>query len=205
MNPLVFLKTVIVWLLIAFYAGVIGFMVFAALTGPVKMGYNLRNVLVRWRATLATVLGIALVVAVYVLVQALGVGIEKSSGNTGDSRNLMVVRKGSTAESSSLITREQVKALEYAPEIARNEQGQSLMTADVLVIMNLPRNAPHSGEANVLLRGVSVRGRELRPQVQLVEGRWFEPGKREVVVSRRLANRFANFKIGDSFKTGPRP
>ena len=30
--------------------------------------YNVRNVFVRWRATLATVLGIALVVAVYVIV-----------------------------------------------------------------------------------------------------------------------------------------
>ena len=41
--------------------------------------YNIRNVFVRWRATLATILGVALVVAVYVLVQALAVGLEKSS------------------------------------------------------------------------------------------------------------------------------
>ena len=33
--------------------------------------YNYRNIFVRWRATLATVMGIGLVVAVYVLVQAL--------------------------------------------------------------------------------------------------------------------------------------
>ena len=63
--------------------------------------YNFRNVLVRWRSTLATILGVALVVAVYVLLQSLAIGLEKSSGNTGDPRNVMVVRKGSTAESSS--------------------------------------------------------------------------------------------------------
>ena len=40
--------------------------------------YNLRNVFVRWRATLATIVGVALVVAVYVLVQSLAVGLEKS-------------------------------------------------------------------------------------------------------------------------------
>ena len=50
------------------------------------------------------------------------------------------------------LTREQVKALEYAPEIARNEQGQSLMTADVLVIMNLPRKAADSGEQIAAMR-----------------------------------------------------
>ena len=44
--------------------------------------YNIRNVIVRWRATLATVLGVALVVAVYVSVQALAVGLEKASACT---------------------------------------------------------------------------------------------------------------------------
>ena len=38
--------------------------------------YNFRNVLVRWRATLATILGIGMVVAVFVLVQALAVGLQ---------------------------------------------------------------------------------------------------------------------------------
>ena len=104
--------------------------------------YNVRNVTVRWRATLSTVIGIALVVAVYVLVQALAAGIEKSSGNTGDPRNLLIVRKGSTAESSSLVSRDQVKTLEYAPEIARDAGGRPMFSADVLVLMNLPRRSP---------------------------------------------------------------
>src|SRR5205823_6228263 len=60
------------------------------------------------------------------------------------------------------------------------------------------------GEANVTLRGVSPNGFALRPQVALVEGRWFVPGKREVVVARRLAARFTQMHPGDSFKIGAR-
>ncbi|MEO6035394.1 MAG: ABC transporter permease [Verrucomicrobiota bacterium] len=168
---------------------------------PLK--YNVRNVFVRWRATFATVLGIALVVAVFILVQSLAVGLEKSSANTGDTRNVMVVRKGSTAESSSLITRDQLKSLQYFEEIQRNEKNQPMVSADVLVLINLPRRATNEGEANVLLRGISPAGIELRSQVTLAGGRWFIPGKREVVVSKRLAGRFANFNIGDRFKSGP--
>lgn len=59
--------------------------------------YNFRNVLVRWRATAATILGVALVVTVYILMQAMAAGLVKSSQNTGDPRNVMIVRKGSTA------------------------------------------------------------------------------------------------------------
>src|SRR5256885_3780174 len=139
--------------------------------------YNVRNVFVRWRATIATILGIALVVAVYMLVQSLAVGLEKSSANTGDPRNVMIVRKGSTAESSSQVTREQFRLIPYLPEIARDTQGRPLVSADVVVLIALPRRTGQ-GEANVLLRGISPVGMDLRPQVKLIEGRWFTPGKR---------------------------
>ncbi len=165
--------------------------------------YNLRNVLIRWRATLATVLGVALVVAVYMLVQMLAIGLEKSSRNTGDPRNIMIVRKGSTAESSSIITLEQTKLIEYLPQIDRNTQGQPLLSADLVVLVNLPRQEGN-GESHVLFRGISPAGMELRPQVTLVAGRWFAPGQREVVVSRRLAGRFANFGLANKFKIASR-
>src|ERR1022692_1967093 len=77
---------------------------YIAITSPIASLYNFRNVLVRWRATLATILGIGLVVAVFVLVQSLAVGLEKSASNTGDPRNIMIVRKGSTAESTSMVS-----------------------------------------------------------------------------------------------------
>ncbi|MEK7677360.1 MAG: ABC transporter permease [Verrucomicrobiota bacterium] len=166
---------------------------------PIK--YNIRNVIVRWRATLATILGVALVVAVYMLVQSLAVGLEQSSGNTGDPRNVMIVRKGSTAESSSQITREQFRLLPYLPQIARDSQGRPYVSADVIVLINLLRR-DLKAEAHVLVRGISPVGMKLRPQVRLVGGRWFDPGKREVVVSRRLAARIGHFEIGDTFKTG---
>ncbi len=166
---------------------------------PLK--YNLANVLVRWRSTSATILGVALVVAVYLLVQALAVGLEASSRNTGDPRNMLVVRKGSTAESSSQVTREQFKLLPWLPQVARDPAGQPMISADVVILLNLPKKDRVS-EANVTVRGVSPAGRFLRPQVRLAEGRWFTPGKREVVAGRRLAGIFANLEIGGKLRFG---
>jgi len=167
------------------------------------INYNIRNVLIRWRATIATVLGIALVVAVYILVQSLAVGLERSSRNTGDPRNVLVVRNGSTAESSSQITRTQFRLIQYMPEIARDAGGLPLVSPDVVVLINLPRRG-NGAEAHVLIRGVSPRGIELRPQVHLVAGRWFVPGHREVVVSARLGRRFQDFEVGGRIKAGSR-
>jgi len=167
---------------------------------PLK--YNLRNVLVRWRSTIATTLGVALVVFVFILLNALAQGIETTSMNTGDPRNILVVRKGSQAESGSLVSREQFRTLQYFEEIARNDRNESLISAEVVLIVTSQRRNG-SGEANVLIRGVTPRGMELRPQVKLTDGRWFVAGKREVVVSRRLGERFAGMETGGTIKAGP--
>jgi putative ABC transport system permease protein len=166
---------------------------------PIK--YNISNIFVRWRSTIATILGVGLVVAVYMLVQALAVGLEASSGNTGSEGNLLIMRKGSTAESSSQITLAQLKTIQYLDGIEHDASGKPLVSADVLVLINLPRR-DNRGEANILVRGVGVQGKALRPQVNLTDGRWFVPGRREVILSKRLAARFADTSVGDKFKTG---
>ena len=162
--------------------------------------YNVRNVFVRWRTTGFTVLGVTLVVAVYVLLQSMAAGIKQSSGSTGDPRNVLIVRKGSTAESSSQVTREQFRIIPYMPEIAKDSQGRPLVSADVIVLISLPRR-DGKGEANVIMRGISPVGMDLRPQVKLVRGRWFKPGQREIVVSSRMGKRFANCELDQSLRT----
>jgi len=163
--------------------------------------YHLRSVFVRWRSTLATIVGLALVIAVFIMVQSLAAGIEKSSGNSGDPRNLLVTRQGALAETTSVITRDQFNIIRYLPGVARNDSGQPIASGDVLIIISLPRRES-TGNANVMLRGTTTAGRALRPQVDLVAGRWFDPGKREAVASHRLAGRFANLQVGQTFKTG---
>ena len=86
---------------------------------------------------MATLLGIALVVAVFVLLRSLAAGIEKSSAQTGDPRNILVVRKGSQAESSSLVTREQLQALQY---LKFSKAFQLKMGCTLLVYANSLRN-----------------------------------------------------------------
>ena len=95
---------------------------------PIK--YNIRNVFVRWRSTLATILGVGLIVAVYMLVQALAVGLEASSANSGTEGNLLVMRKGSPAESSSQVTLAQVKTIQFLEGVAREaDLGPHLVSA----------------------------------------------------------------------------
>ncbi len=166
---------------------------------PIK--YNLRNLRVRWRLTLATTLGVALVVAVFVMVMALARGLKATYVSTGDARNILVLRKGSTAESSSQVGLEEVRRIKYLDGIAKNDRNEPLASAEIVVLINMER-IDGTGSANVLVRGMGPLGLELRPQITLIEGRMFQKGLRECVVSRKIADRFANCRVGQSFHSG---
>ena len=160
--------------------------------------YNLRSVLVRWRAT-ATVLCTALVVAVYVVIQSLAVGLEKS-WETGDPRNLLVVRRGATAESTSQITPEQYRIIRYVEGIARDSAGLPLASSDLSLVINVPRVG--RGEANAIVReflhwSASPTSGSAHPR-PLVHSR-----KARSRHQQRLAARLAGMQIGQSFTTGP--
>jgi putative ABC transport system permease protein len=165
--------------------------------------YNVRNVFVRWRSTLATIFGVGMLVLVYVCLQSMAAGLEKSSRDTGDSRNVMILRKGSADESSSQITRDEFQRLKYLPGIAHGSQGQPLISADVLTVLSLAR-LDGSGNAVVSVRGMTPGGMLLRPQARLVRGRWFVPGHGEIVTSTRLAARFGHCDIGGTLRAGGR-
>jgi putative ABC transport system permease protein len=168
------------------------------MTIPLK--YNLRNLRVRWRSTIATTLGVALVVAVFVMVMSLHRGMQFTYIRTGDERNLLVLRKGSTAESSSQISRDEARRIKYTPGIARDANDQPLASAEIIVLILLDR--VDGGNANVQVRGIGPVGLALRPIVRIVEGRLFAPGQRECVVSRKIADRFAHCRVGQTFHAG---
>ena len=166
---------------------------------PLK--YNLRNLCVRWRSTLATVLGIGLVVMVFIFVRSLGHGMEATYIRTGDPRNLIVLRKGATAESSSQISRDEARRIQYLTGIARDPQGNPICSAEIIVLIILDR-ATGDGTANVLVRGIGSMAMQLRPQLRLIEGRMLQPGLHACIVSRRISERFKHCRVGDSFQSG---
>jgi putative ABC transport system permease protein len=51
--------------------------------------------------------------------------------------------------------------------------------------------------ANLPMRGLTALGVSMRDQFQIIEGRMFEGGKRELVAGRAAATQFANLRVGD--------
>src|SRR5947209_4866978 len=106
---------------------------------PLK--YNLRHLRIRWLTSLLSVVLIGLVVGVFVTVMSLARGLKATFQSTGDARNLLVIRKGALAESSSQITLDEVRRTKYLDGIAQNEQGEPLASAEMIILITLERKS----------------------------------------------------------------
>jgi putative ABC transport system permease protein len=86
------------------------------------------------------------------------------------------------------------------PGIVRGAQGQPLASLEMVTIINL--SDPNGQDMNVNVRGITPVGFDMRDQVHLASGRWFQTGKREVVMGKSLADRFPSARIGSTLKFG---
>jgi len=162
--------------------------------------YNLRSLHVRWVTTLVTAVSVGLSVTVFVAVMALAEGLREVFVTTGEPLNLLVIRQGSQTETNSIIERSRTDVISTLEGVAADAQGAPMVSAELAVFINQPRRT--AGSSNVVIRGLTDRGREMRPRVRLVQGRWFRPGLRELTVSRSIAERFSNCGLGEHLGTG---
>ncbi|HUB78801.1 MAG TPA: ABC transporter permease [Bryobacteraceae bacterium] len=161
----------------------------------IPLAYNLRNLVVRKTTTIMTALGIALTVAVLLAILALVAGLRSTLSVSGDPLHVLVLRKGSDSELVSVFLRSQFQDLKFKSGIALGRDGQPLASMEVVTIMIL-EGADRSEGSNLTVRGIPPAGIEMRRNVHLVRGRWFQPGQREVVVGKAIADRFPQAQIG---------
>ena len=168
----------------------------------IPLSYNVRNLRLRKGLTIMTALGIALTVATAVFIMALLAGLNRAFGATGDSLNVLVLRKGSTSElAAGGVQRDALQVIKDLHGVAKNNHGEPLVSGEDILVIVLPRK-DGTGEVNVTTRFLTPLGIEMRPKVHLIAGRWFTPGQREVVVSKSISQRFAKTNIGDQMRIG---
>ncbi len=167
----------------------------------VPLAYNLRNLVVRKTTTIMTALGIALTVAVLLAIQAMVSGLNTTLETTGDPLQILVLRKGSTSEVVSNFSRSAFQDLKFKPGIARGQDGEPLASLEVVTVINLPSRENPDG-MNVTVRGLTHPGIEMRRNIHIAQGRWFQEGRREVVVGNSIAARYPGTGIGNKLRFG---
>jgi putative ABC transport system permease protein len=168
---------------------------FAAQTLAVT-AIGLRGMAQRRGNSLVIVIGIAGVVAVLLSVLAMSSGFRRTIQAEARSDRVIILTRGVTDESSSSLSREHLNTIAAAPGIKRDASDKPIISGEVVLVAPVARKQDNS-DAYITLRGVGEQHMRVRPELELIAGRMFEPGLQELIVGESARAQFANLDLGD--------
>jgi len=162
---------------------------------------NVRSIPQRLWMSVATVVSIALVVAVLLGFLSLANGFNQTLKGSGAPDVAIVLREGSEAELNSTLSREQVDLLGRGPGVKVGADGRPIVSGELFLVVDGIKKSSRT-KANMPLRGVGANGLLVRKQAKISQGRMFAPGSNEIVVGAGLLREFEGFELGKSVRFG---
>ena len=165
------------------------------------MALNLRTIPARLSSSAVAIVGIAGVVVVFVSVLSIGAGFAAAMLGAGAPGRVLVLRSGADTEMTSGLDGAHVDVIKQAPGIRRDGDGL-LASAELYVILEIPKKSVPDIGANVPLRGIEPAGMSARQEVSMVQGRMFRFGTNEAIVGRAASSQFMGMNVGDTIVSG---
>jgi putative ABC transport system permease protein len=162
---------------------------------------NLRTIPGRLSSSAVAIIGIAGVVVVFVSVLSIASGFSAAMQGSGSPARAIVMRSGADSELTSGISGAEADIIKQAPGISREGQA-ALASAELYVIIDVPKKVSPDKAANVPMRGIEPTGTKVRHELSITEGRMFQFGTNEVIVGRGANGQFVNLNLGDTVLSG---
>jgi putative ABC transport system permease protein len=162
---------------------------------------NLRTIPARLSSSAVAITGIAGVVVVFVSVLSIAAGFTAAMQGSGSPSRALVMRSGADSEMTSGLEGTDIDVIKQTPGIRREAAGP-LASAELYVIIDLPKRVTPDAAANVPMRGIEPAGMTVREEVSLVQGRMFQFGTNEVIVGRAASGQFVSTNVGDTIVSG---
>jgi putative ABC transport system permease protein len=165
------------------------------------LALNIRTIPGRLSSSGVAIVGIAGVVVVFVSVLSIAAGFTAAMQGSGSPNRALVMRSGADSEMTSGLLGTHVDIIKQAPGLRRTGQ-TALASAELYVILDLPKRSTPDAPANVPMRGIEETGMALREEVSIIEGRMFQFGTSEVIVGRGARGQFTGTEVGNTIVSG---
>jgi putative ABC transport system permease protein len=149
------------------------------------------------------VISITTVVAVLVTMLSLGRGVEQLARNTERPDRVGVIAGGSRNSLESALTRATYDKIVDKPGVKHDAQGRPIVSPVFVTIIDGILRTNKRGPIGFFAAG--PQWRQIWTQVKVVEGRYFQPGLHELIVSQRIRNRFKGVDLGGTVKVNGIP
>jgi putative ABC transport system permease protein len=161
--------------------------------------YSVRSLMTRRTTTLATALGIALVVFIFSSVLMLANGVQRTMARADSPDVAIVLKKGADAEVNSHIEQSEAAVARAAKQVAVSDKNVPAAIGEIVVVLAFDKIG-EEGIGNVAVRGVPDTVMDFRRRAQIVAGRAARPGTDEVLVGTAIRGRFKGLDLGQSFE-----
>ena len=156
---------------------------------------NFRNLRQRFWTSMVIVVGLGATVAVLLSMLSMTAGIRQAYTLAGSPGRAIIASLGADNEGPSSLSHDNVQTIMDAPGIAKDTDGRPL--ADQSVNIRLPILLKKGTKGSVTLRGFGPKGAKVRWEMQMVAGRMYEPGKRELIVGTGAQYLYQHLAIGE--------
>jgi putative ABC transport system permease protein len=180
----------------------------------VPLKYTVRNLWVRRATTILTILVTAISVATTCVMFGLIEGLLTSNQVSGDPLDVIVLRKGASAETAGGFNVDTAREIETLEGIARapvlteaqkashmpDLEGGPLLAGELVTIRVITK--ANNTKTNIILRGAAEASPHLRRDFQIIAGRYLTPGTRECMISPSMVGKYRGAQLGDRLVTG---
>ena len=156
---------------------------------------NFKSLKSRFWQSMVIVVGLAATIGVMLSMLSVSTGMRQAYYASGDPNRAIVVTKGVEQEPQSTIARNQAPLIAVAPGIAKDKDGKPL--ADRTLMTSVPLLRKDGSKGFTTMRGLADKGQGVRPELKIVAGRMFQPGKREMIVGVGAQAMFQHMRVGD--------
>ena len=146
-------------------------------------------------ASLVVVIGMACAIGALVSTQSLSAGINETISRNGRADRAIVMSRGAQFEFSSSLPRDNLDTIGDAPGVKHTADGKPIASGDVIAIVPVVKKSD-GYETFLAVFGGGPQAMALRPEIHLVSGRMYQPGKYEVIVGAAAAQEFSGLQEG---------
>jgi putative ABC transport system permease protein len=162
---------------------------------------NLQTIPSRLGSSAVAIIGISGVVIVFVSVLSISAGFMSAMTGAGLPDRALILRKGVDTELTSGLEGTAVRIIHAAPGI-RYDGDMPLVSAELSVVIDLPKKSKPDSTANVPMRGIQPVTPKVRNEMKIIEGRMLRFGTDEAIVGKGAKAQFVGLNVGDTIVSG---
>ncbi|HUA35986.1 MAG TPA: FtsX-like permease family protein [Candidatus Binataceae bacterium] len=170
----------------------------------IPIRYNLRSLMVRRTTSAMTAIVVALVVMLLFILSGFVAGLKQTVMRNAVLDNWIVLSRGTTSEPDSYISRDQYEIIKSRPQIVTDAKGAPLISPEISTGFNPNPDAPRLASMSTMLRGLYPIAYQVHRELKIVDGRWPQHGAAEMAIGRKLAARYPNLGVGNTYRFGRR-